>query len=103
MGRTDRPRLILLDGPPAVGKTTLAERYVDDHPLALNLDIDSLRYEVLLRATAEDALGRFQDRREALAAQNVSHPERSVEPDAERMAAIIDELNGVAQHRRIRA
>jgi predicted kinase len=36
-------RLIVLNGPPAVGKSTLARRYADDHPLALALDIDSVR------------------------------------------------------------
>lgn len=36
-------RLILLNGPSACGKSTLARRYVDDHPLALDLDIDELR------------------------------------------------------------
>lgn len=45
-------RLILLNGPPGIGKSTLAQRYVDDHPLALNLDIDSVRR----------LLGRWQDR-----------------------------------------
>jgi predicted kinase len=37
------PRLILLNGPPGCGKSTLAQRYVDDHPLALNLDVDRVR------------------------------------------------------------
>jgi predicted kinase len=37
------PRLILLNGAPAVGKSTLARRYADDHPFALNLDIDQVR------------------------------------------------------------
>lgn len=37
------PRLILLNGPPGSGKSTLPQRYVDDRPLALNLDIDWLR------------------------------------------------------------
>jgi predicted kinase len=37
------PRLIVLNGPPAIGKTTLARRYAEDHPLALALDIDSVR------------------------------------------------------------
>ena len=37
------PRLILLNGPPGCGKSTSARRYVDEHPLALNLDIDRVR------------------------------------------------------------
>jgi predicted kinase len=37
------PRLIVLNGPPGCGKSTLARRYVEDHPLALNLDIDRVR------------------------------------------------------------
>jgi predicted kinase len=37
------PRLIVLNGPPAVGKTTMARRYADEHPLTLVLDIDSIR------------------------------------------------------------
>jgi predicted kinase len=37
------PRLIVLNGPPAVGKSTIAQRFVDDHPLALTLELDRLR------------------------------------------------------------
>jgi predicted kinase len=44
-------RLIVLNGPPAIGKSTIARRYVDDHPLSLDLDIDSIRR----------LLGRWQD------------------------------------------
>ncbi len=33
-------KLIHLNGPPGVGKSTLAARYVDDHRGALNLDVD---------------------------------------------------------------
>jgi predicted kinase len=37
------PRLILLNGPPGIGKSTLAQLYADDHPGVLNLDIDRVR------------------------------------------------------------
>ncbi len=37
-----KPKLILLNGSLGVGKSTLASRYTEDHPLALNLDIDKL-------------------------------------------------------------
>jgi predicted kinase len=45
------PRLIVLNGPPGIGKSTLARRYVDAHRFALDVDIDSLRR----------LLGRWQD------------------------------------------
>jgi len=37
------PRMIVLNGPPGCGKSTLARMYAEDHPLALNLDIDRIR------------------------------------------------------------
>jgi predicted kinase len=37
------PHLILLNGPPGIGKSTLANRLASDHPLTLVLDIDSIR------------------------------------------------------------
>lgn len=37
------PRLIHLNGPPGIGKSTLARQYVDDHPGVLNCDVDVLR------------------------------------------------------------
>ena len=38
----DMPRLIHLNGPSRVGKSTLARRYVDAHPWTLALDLDVL-------------------------------------------------------------
>lgn len=37
-----KPRLILINGNPGMGKTTLAQRYIDEHPMTLNLDIDNI-------------------------------------------------------------
>ncbi|OXM55980.1 hypothetical protein CFP71_15990 [Amycolatopsis thailandensis] len=47
------PRLIVLNGPPACGKSTLARLYAENHPLTLNLDIDRIRG--LLGAWRDDA------------------------------------------------
>lgn len=46
-------RLVLLNGVPGVGKSTLAAAYVAEHPLALDLDVDVVRS--LLGAWTADA------------------------------------------------
>jgi predicted kinase len=43
MTSPERPRLIHLNGPPGIGKSTIARLYADDHPGVLNLDIDQVR------------------------------------------------------------
>ncbi len=37
-----RPTLILLNGPAGIGKSTIAERYISERPLALSVNNDSL-------------------------------------------------------------
>jgi predicted kinase len=44
-------RLIVINGPPGCGKSTLAARFVAEHPLAANLDVDRIRAMI----------GRWQD------------------------------------------
>jgi len=38
-----QPKLIILNGPLGIGKTTLAKRYGEEHQLTLVLDIDDIR------------------------------------------------------------
>lgn len=38
-----KPKLIILNGPLGIGKTTLAKRYAQDHPMTLMLDVDDVR------------------------------------------------------------
>lgn len=45
------PRLIVLNGAPGCGKSRIARMYAEDHPLALNLDVDRIR----------DLIGRWEE------------------------------------------
>ena len=37
-----KPKLIVINGPLGIGKSTLAKRYAEEHPLTLVLDIDDV-------------------------------------------------------------
>ena len=37
-----KPKLIILNGTPGLGKTTLAQLYIAGHPLAMSLDVDHI-------------------------------------------------------------
>ena len=67
------PRLIVLNGPPAVGKSTLAGRYADQHPPALALDIDKVR--ALIGGWREDPSGAGLAARELAIAAARAHLE----------------------------
>ena len=51
-------RLIHLNGAPGIGKTTLARRYVAEHPGVLLCDIDAIRTTIGGWETDDDAAGR---------------------------------------------
>lgn len=55
--RTAGARLVLLNGMPGIGKSTLAARYVAEHPGVLDLDVDRVRGMIGgdVRDTAEPA------------------------------------------------
>ena len=90
-------RLILLNGAPAVGKSTLAQRYVDEHPLALNLDIDTVRSLLGGWLDEPQAAGRAA-RRLALemAEAHLLDGHDVVVPQMVAVAAFIEELESVA-------
>jgi len=90
-------RLILLNGPPGVGKSNVARRYLDDHPLALLVEIDALRC----------SLGRWEDRPEtrlvarslatALARTHLQAGHDVIVPQYLGRTEFIDTLCGVAE------
>ncbi|MFC8731826.1 AAA family ATPase [Luteimicrobium sp. NPDC057192] len=91
------PTLLLLNGAPGTGKSTLARRWADTRPLSLVLDIDRLR--ALLGAWQDDVLAAGQRaRRLAVAAAwaqlssggDVVVPQLLVRPE------LVEELDGLA-------
>jgi len=94
---TPMPRLILLNGPPGIGKSTIARRFVDEHPLSLCLDLDLVRS--LLGAWREDpeqagqrarAIGLEMARTHLTAGHDVVIPQLLARP------AFLDELEQLA-------
>jgi predicted kinase len=47
--------LLLINGAPGVGKSTLAQRYAEQHPLALVIDIDAIRTQLGQWAKVEES------------------------------------------------
>lgn len=91
------PRLILLNGPPGIGKSTLARRYVEEHPFALCLDLDVLRR--LLGGWQQDraAAGLLARRLALAAAREHLHGGRDVVvPQYVARAEFIAQLDSVA-------
>jgi len=65
------PTLIHLNGPSGVGKSTLAQRYVEEHPGVLNLDID--RVVTLIGGWRENFFGVVSQARRIAIAMAEAH------------------------------
>jgi predicted kinase len=65
--------LLLINGAPGVGKSTLAERYAEEHPLALIVDIDSIRTRLGRWADVEESKLVARDLSLALASAHLAN------------------------------
>ena len=91
------PALILLNGPPASGKSTLAQRLVDRNPLALNLDVDVIRSLLGAWIEAPDESGLIARRLAlAMATQHLDAGYDVVVPQFLAKVAFIHELESAA-------
>ncbi len=91
------PALVLLNGMPSAGKSTLAYRLVQRRPMALNLDIDIIRHQIghwLSRPTEAGLAARGMAR--AMAKLHLSNGFDVVVPQFLGRPAFIGELETVA-------
>jgi len=92
----DIGRLIHFNGPPGVGKSSLARRYLEDHPLALMVDIDDLRTHLGQWATHEESRLLARDLALALVECHLGAGHEVVVPQFLGRLAFIEKLEATA-------
>ncbi len=91
-------RFILLNGAPAAGKSTIAELYVRDHPLSLNLDIDRIRTLIGCWEQNADQAGLIARRLAvAMAAEQLAAGHDVVIPQLVGRMGFLEELDALAE------
>lgn len=91
-----KPKLILLNGNPGMGKTTIAERYVDEHPLTLNLDVDRVWHMMgQWQSELEESMRLKYEHSYALAGSHLSQGYDVIVPD------LIETVEQVEKYERI--
>jgi predicted kinase len=91
-------RLLHLNGPPGIGKSTLARRYVADHPLSFCLDIDGFRSLIGRWDEHEQESGKLARRMAlAMAATHLAAGHDVVVPQYVARPAFVRELAEVAE------
>lgn len=86
-----------LNGPPGIGKSTLARRYVHDHPLAFCLDIDGFRSLIGRWDEQEQESGRLARRMAlAMAREHLSNGHDVVVPQLVAKPEFVTEMKNLA-------
>lgn len=97
-GASRRARLVLINGPPGIGKSMVARLYQDDHPLALNLDLDVVRALIGRWREAPQRAGLLaREVAVAMARTHLSAGHDVVVPQYLGRLAFIEQLYGVAR------
>jgi predicted kinase len=91
------PKLVHLNGPPGIGKSTLARRYLQDHPLSFCLDLDGFRSLIGHWDAHPGESGRLARRMAlAMASIHLSGGHDVVVPQYAARPSFVDELAAVA-------
>lgn len=91
------PKLIILNGPLGIGKSTLAKRYVDNHALAVTIDIDELRKTIKnWRENPEESGRQSKTRALEIAKSHLLQGYDVVIPQIYRHAEYLEELEKLA-------
>lgn len=90
-------RLIHLNGGPGAGKTTLGQRFIDEHPLALMLEIDDLRTRLGRWSTHDETRSLARDLAIALVRCHLSSGHDVVVPQFLGRPDFIERLEATAE------